>query len=559
MVRNILKLDAKVLLGCLLLILASLFSLFIPLSLKSIIDSSSAQGISGSILGVALLFISQALLSSLGYYCFAKSGETKIEEIRTSTTGHLLQVKKSFFNQTKSGELASLIVNDTTTIREFLITTLPGVVFSIIMVIGSIFVLFGLDWKLSLVLLTALPVMMLCLIPLSNLSERYTQRLQKEVSLLTGNLTETFQSYELIKTSQEEDAVHRSLSKSIQKTKTISLRSDLISSFEGPFTLVFIFATIAVIFTYGGQRVESGDLSVGTMVSFLIYLFQLINPINSLLSFFNAFGSMKGACSSLQELVQTETEDFSATGESKGNSIVFKNVDFSYDGDRVILSDINLSIPSGKRIALVGPSGSGKSTIVNLLERFYEPMNGEILVDGKNLRQLGLKEWRAKISWVSQNDAILSGSIRDNLLFGVKKDKTDEELFQALSTVLLDEEVRQMPQGLNSEVGERGSLLSGGQRQRIQIARAYLRDADYLILDEATSNLDADSEYAITQSLKQLPHDKTVIIIAHRLSTVIGADCIYFLEDAHITGSGTHQELLESHETYLRFVQEQML
>ncbi|WP_231075121.1 ABC transporter ATP-binding protein [Streptococcus mitis] len=237
----------------------------------------------------------------------------------------------------------------------------------------------------------------------------------------------------------------------------------------------------------------------------------------------------------------------------------FNHVYFGYDENRPVLKDITFSIFKGQKIAFVGPSGSGKSTIVRLLERFYKPLSGDILMEQSSIYDFNLKEWRGKIAWVSQNNAVLSGSIRDNLCLGLNRLVADDELMKVLDLVSLGDEIRSMKEGLDTEAGERGRLLSGGQSQRLQIARAYLKDAEILIFDEATANLDADSEYAIISSLYSVLKEKTVVIIAHRLSTVKDVDCIFFLEEGKITGSGTHKELLENHERYARFVQEQMI
>lgn len=237
----------------------------------------------------------------------------------------------------------------------------------------------------------------------------------------------------------------------------------------------------------------------------------------------------------------------------------FNHVYFGYDENRPILKDITCSIFKGQKNAFVGPSGSGKSTIVRLLEQFYKPLAGDILMEQSSIYDFNLKEWRSKIAWVSQNNAVLSGSIRDNLCLGLNRLVTDDELMKVLDLVSLGDEIRSMKEGLDTEVGERGRFLSGGQSQRLQIARTYLKDAEILIFDEFTANLDADSEYAIISILYSALKEKTVVIIAHRLSTVKDVDCIFFLEEGKITGSGTHKELLENHERYARFVQEQMI
>lgn len=471
----------------------------------------------------------------------------------------LIYAEKSFFDKSQSGELTSAIVNDMSVIREFLITTFPNIILSLVMVLGSIVVLFSLDWNLSLLLFITLPCMMFIILPLSNISEKYSRRLQKEIGFLTGQLTEKIQEHELIKTNQAEKSVQNVLDNCIERVQNNSLKSDRVTSFETPFALLFIFATIAVMLTYGSYRVSAGYISVGTLVSFLIYLFQLLNPISNIANFVTIYSSSKGSSVALENLLAVPKEKFEGGKSVSGQGLNFNHVYFGYDENRPVLKDITCSIFKGQKIAFVGPSGSGKSTIVRLLERFYKPLSGDILMEQSSIYDFNLKEWRSKIAWVSQNNAVLSGSIRDNLCLGLNRLVTDDELMKVLDLVSLGDEIRSMKEGLDTEVGERGRFLSGGQSQRLQIARTYLKDAEILIFDEATANLDADSEYAIISSLYSVLKEKTVVIIAHRLSTVKDVDCIFFLEEGKITGSGTHKELLENHERYARFVQEQMI
>ncbi|VJF23700.1 ABC transporter ATP-binding protein [Streptococcus pneumoniae] len=471
----------------------------------------------------------------------------------------LIYAEKSFFDKSQSGELTSAIVNDTSVIREFLITTFPNIILSLVMVLGSIVVLFSLDWNLSLLLFITLPCMMFIILPLSNISEKYSRRLQEEIGFLTGQLTEKIQEHELIKTNQAEKSVQDVLDNCIERVQNNSLKSDRITSFETPFALLFIFATIAVMLTYGGYRVSAGYISVGTLVSFLIYLFQLLNPISNIANFVTVYSRSKGSSVALENLLAVPKEKFEGGKSVSGRGLNFNHVYFGYDENRPVLKDIICSIFKGQKIAFVGPSGSGKSTIVRLLERFYKPLSGDILMEQSSIYDFNLKEWRSKIAWVSQNNAVLSGSIRDNLCLGLNRLVTDDELMKVLDLVSLGDEIRSMKEGLDTEVGERGRLLSGGQSQRLQIARTYLKDAEILIFDKSTANLDADSEYAIISILYSALKEKTVVIIAHRLSTVKDVDCIFFLEERKITGSGTHKELLENHERYARFVQEQMI
>ncbi|CZC79400.1 ABC transporter ATP-binding protein [Streptococcus pneumoniae] len=556
---KLLRVDTKVIMGSFLLVLSSLLALLLPLILKGLIDGSSIENIGSKVFQSFLIFIGQALFSSIGYYLFSQSGEKKIAKIRKKVIEGLIYAEKSFFDKSQSGELTSAIVNDTSVIREFLITTFPNIILSLVMVLGSIVVLFSLDWNLSLLLFITLPCMMFIILPLSNISEKYSRRLQEEIGFLIGQLTEKIQEHELIKTNQAEKSVQDVLDNCIERVQNNSLKSDRVTSFETPFALLFIFATIAVMLTYGGYRVSAGYISVGTLVSFLIYLFQLLNPISNIANFVTVYSRSKGSSVALENLLAVPKEKFEGGKSVSGQGLNFNHVYFGYDENRPVLKDITCSIFKGQKIAFVGPSGSGKSTIVRLLEQFYKPLSGDILMEQSSIYDFNLKEWRSKIAWVSQNNAVLSGSIRDNLCLGLNRLVTDDELMKVLDLVSLGDEIRSMKEGLDTEVGERGRFLSGGQSQRLQIARTYLKDAEILIFDESTANLDAYSEYAIISILYSALKEKTVVIIAHRLSTVKDVDCIFFLEERKITGSGTHKELLENHERYARFVQEQMI
>lgn len=559
MKKKFISLDTTILLGSLLLILSSGFSLLIPLALKGLIDQKGDAFNTGSLLQVVVLFIGQALFVSLGNYLFALSGEKQVDSLRQKVSQHLIYAPKTFFDARKSGELSSRIVNDTATIREFVVTSLPFFLASIITLIGTTAVLFYLDWKLSLVLLLALPLMAIFIIPLSSIGQKYAKILQDETSQLTGELTEQFQEIELIKTQGAEEYTSQLLGRQIETMRKISIKSDLVAAFNSPFALLFIFGTVALIFTYGGQRVAAGSLTVGTLVSFLIYLFQLLNPVGGLSDFFTAKAKVAGATAELAQLLEIKPEQLYEGSQPRNGDLIFENVSFSYQPEKTILEGIDLVFPQQKKIALVGPSGSGKSTIFHLIERFYPVSSGRILFGEADISEFSLASWRQKLALVSQNAAVFSGSIRDNLCYGLNREVSDTELYTALDKAALLKDIEQMPHGLETAVGERGKLLSGGQKQRLQIARAYLRQADFILFDEATANLDADAEYAVTQSLNAVAEDKTVIIIAHRLSTVVDADIIYVIDQHRVTGVGNHAELLETHETYARFVSEQML
>jgi len=243
----------------------------------------------------------------------------------------------------------------------------------------------------------------------------------------------------------------------------------------------------------------------------------------------------------------------------KGQTIVANQVDFEYESGKPILKNVTFEAKPNTIVAFAGPSGGGKSTIFQLLERFYQPTSGEIKVGDYNIDNVSLSSWRRQIGFVSQDSAIMAGTIRENLTYGLEETYTDEQLWHVLHLAYAEQFVSEMPQKLDTQVGERGVKVSGGQRQRLAIARAFLRDPKILMLDEATASLDSESEAMVQRALEKLMENRTTLVIAHRLSTIVDADNIYFIEHGEVTGSGTHQELLASHELYAEYVHEQIV
>ncbi|MGV3084075.1 ABC transporter ATP-binding protein, partial [Enterococcus dispar] len=315
------------------------------------------------------------------------------------------------------------------------------------------------------------------------------------------------------------------------------------------------------ILGYGAVRVQAGTLTSGELVAFLLYLFNIIAPAASFATFFSQVQKAMGATERIQAILETATEpntDDTAISVT-GKTIEASHISFSYDDSKVILQDISFAAKPNTVVAFAGPSGGGKSTIFSLLERFYEPNSGQITIGGQNIHDLSLKDWRSQIGYVSQDSAVFAGSIRDNLQYGLDQLLTDEEMWQGLALAYADQFVRDFPNQLDTEIGERGVKLSGGQKQRIAIARAFLRNPNILMLDEATASLDSQSEEKVQRALDQLMAGRTTLVIAHRLSTIVDADKIYFIEHGEVTGSGTHRELIASHPLYAKYVSEQVV
>ena len=319
--------------------------------------------------------------------------------------------------------------------------------------------------------------------------------------------------------------------------------------------------TITVILGFGALRVTSGAITAGTLIAMIFYVVQLSSPLVNLSTLVTDYKKAVGASQRIYEIMQEPIEDFTlpeVVEESQHPSLIFKDVTFKYD-TTTVLQAVNFEILAGKVTAFVGPSGSGKSTIFNIIERMYDIEQGMITYGDQSIYNIPLATWRHKIGYVMQTNAMMSGTIRDNILYGINHAVSDEELETYAKIANCHDFIQNLEQGYDTLVGERGIKLSGGQRQRIDIARSFVKNPDILLLDEATANLDSESERKIQTALEELMEKRTTIVIAHRLSTIRKADQIIFLDQGVITGSGTHQELMQTHEKYQQFVATQNL
>lgn len=316
---------------------------------------------------------------------------------------------------------------------------------------------------------------------------------------------------------------------------------------------------IVGILAYGSARVAQGTMTIGAMFSFLMYLFQLMGPAATLGQFFTTLSKASGSTERIQELMQESEEDFDhgTAVDVEGQTLKVESVDFGYEDDQTILHDLSFEAKPNTVVAFAGPSGGGKSTIFSLLERYYEPNQGAIKIGETSINDVSLADWRKQIGFVSQDSAIMAGTIRDNLTYGLTGEYADAQLWAVLQLAFAEKFVREMPEGLDTEVGTRGVKVSGGQRQRLAIARAFLRDPKILMLDEATASLDSESEAMVQKALETLMEGRTTLVIAHRLSTIVDADQIYFIENGHVSGAGKHQELVANHELYREYVETQ--
>ncbi len=534
-------------------------SLLIPWYTKDLINQITGEGIvQGTIIILVIVFLIDLLASGFSIYITSFIGQRIVANLRKLIWQRLLILPIRFFDKNRSGEMISRITNDTTIIMNVVSTQMISLLTNFVSIIGSIVILFYLDWQMTLLMVLSIPVIFLVVIPAGRRIRRISRKTQEQMASMTAFLSQMLSEIRLVKAYGMEKREQAQGEGDIEKLFKYGLKEARVQAVLAPVMSVTVTGMMVLIVGFGALRVANGILGAGELVAFILYLFQIVFPLGQMAQFITMVQKARGATERVSNILDEKAEEYQKelSFSKHSSSIQFHKVRFAYDQDNV-LKGISLEIPTGKTTAIVGPSGSGKTTIFSLLERFYEPTGGSITVDGRPLSSYHLSDWRRMIGYVSQENPILSGSIYENIAYGVDREVSPEEVIKAAKMANAHEFIQQLPQGYETEVGERGLRLSGGQRQRIAIARAFLRDPVYLLLDEATSNLDAESERAVQQGLDQLMKGRTTIVIAHRLSTVVDADQIIVLEQGRITGTGTHEELLKSHLLYQTLVQEQ--
>lgn len=535
-------------------------ALVIPMLTRNLIDQEMINISIVEIVVIVSIFIATAILNGVSYYIISFLGTKVVSKIRQRIWNIIIYLPLKYFNETLSGESVSRIINDTNILKDLISERVINFFTGIFTLIAALIILFYLDVQLTLIILIAAPLTLLIVIPLGRRVFKISVTTQEKTAKLTANISQSLSEIRLIKASNAEEVEKEATKQSVVGLFLLGLKEAKVYAFLFPImsgvTMLIIFGIIG----YGGLRVSSGTLSSGTLIAFILYLFQIIVPITEFSSFFTQFQKTKGATKRINEILNEKTEimDDGKIINLEDKTITFDNVSFGYNDEKLILKNLNFEIKPNQKVAIVGPSGSGKTTIFSLIERFYQPNEGKILIDETDINEYSLYNWRLQIGYVFQENALFALSIRENITYGLQNDVSDEQIWNALKQANAYDIVNNLPQKLDSIVGERGSKLSGGEKQRISIARAILRNPKLLLLDEATASLDSRSEKAIQDALVSLMNNRTTIIIAHRLATIIDSDVIIFLEDGRITGMGTHQQLVDTHKLYAEFAKAQL-
>ncbi|KAB2493289.1 ABC transporter ATP-binding protein [Priestia endophytica] len=535
-------------------------ALIVPLFTKNLVDKAASSALETSVIAILILaFMLQAISGGISSYMIMYVGEIVVSRLRSNLWRKVLFLEVPYFDKHQSGETMSRITQDTNTIKTLVTQHLVSFLTGIVSIVGSVLILLFIDWKMTLVMILAVPFSLLLMIPLGRKMYRISKATQDELASFSGELGRVLGEIRLVKMYSAENVEVEKGEEGIKKLFRFGLKEARIQSVLHPFMTLIMMLVIVVLIGYGGVRVASGTLTAGSLVAIIIYMFQIIVPFSQMATSFSALQKALGATERIGEMLNLRTEEKQEGRnlEEALEDIKLKDISFSYNDETPILRDMNLRIPKGKTTAFVGPSGGGKTTLFSLLERFYKPTSGSITIGEENIDSFTLSSWRKAISYVSQESPIMSGTIRENICYGVGREVSDEEVKEAAKLANAKEFIDNLSDGFHTEVGERGIKLSGGQRQRIAIARALIRDPKILFLDEATSNLDSSSEHLVQQALNRLMKGRTTLIIAHRLSTVVHADQLVVIEKGEISGVGTHEELLKNHDLYQKLVQQQ--
>ncbi|AIF44398.1 ABC transporter ATP-binding protein [Virgibacillus sp. SK37] len=548
--------------GLLTSIITTLAGLVVPLLTKNLVDNFSTATLSTPlIIAIAIAFIFQAIMNGVSIYALSAVGQHVVAKLRERMWLKLIRLPIRFFDTTSSGKTVSRVVNDTNVVRDLISDQFPQFITGIVSIIGAITILLIMDWKMTLVMLVSVPFIVLILLPLGRQMGKISRSLQDETAIFTGDVQQTLSEIRLMKASNAEKSEATKGKLGIKKLLNLGLKEAKIYALIAPIMYFVMMVVIVMIISYGGMRVASGSMSTGSLVAFLLYLFQIIMPVTTFAMFFTQLQKAKGATERIIEILdqQLEKGQEGMVRDITGESVHVRHVSFAYGNEEKVLEDVTFSAAPGEMVAFAGPSGGGKTTLFGMLERYYIPDTGEILIGDIPIQEMSLTSWRQQIGYVSQDSPMMAGTIRENLCYGLEeKQIPDDQLWAVAKMAYASQFIQEFPQGLDTEVGERGIKLSGGQRQRIAIARAFLRDPKILMMDEATASLDSQSEGIVQQALSRLMEGRTTFIIAHRLSTIVDADKIVFIEKGKVTGMGTHQELIKQHALYREFAEQQL-
>ena len=544
------------------ILLTTLVATAIPLLAQYYIDNYITKNIATAglyiLAGYYGLFILRVVFTFIGEYYFSKVAHSIVRDLREESFSNLQKLGMSYFDKTPVGSIVSRLTNDTQAVADMFGTIFSSFLNSVLMFVVTLTAMVSLSWQLTILMILFIPIMLGSVYLYQRLSSRLVEITRAKLSDLNTKLSESIEGMRIVQAFNQEKRLldeFEGVNKEHLRYMSKSLAVD--SLLLRPAMALFKILAYGVILAYFGLSWQTAGFTAGLIYAFIQYTNQLFNPLIELMQNFSVLQTSMISAGRVFELIDnTEYEPKQSNSDYKieeGN-IEFKNVSFSYDGKQDVLKNISFNVNKGETIAFVGSTGSGKSSIINLFLRFYEFERGKIFIDGIDIKDYSTKELRDKIGLVLQDPFLYHGTVESNIRM-YKDSLTENDIEEAARFVDADNFIQELPDKYQSKVTERGSTFSSGQRQLITFARTIAAEPKILILDEATANIDSETEETIQRSLEKMRKGRTTIAIAHRLSTIQDANCIYVLDKGEIIESGTHEQLLERKGTYYKMYQ----
>jgi ABC transporter fused permease/ATP-binding protein len=551
------------------LLAASGTTLIYPYAAKYAVDvgmgAATTHDLDMLVAGIVVVFAFNALFVWLRHYTLSWLGERVVADLRGMVFDRILLLPLSWFHERRSGELVGRLASDVTIVQGVVSSDISITLRNAVQMLGALVLLFVIDVQLTLLMLAVVPVTVIVTMYFGRRLRKMTRQVQDELAQVSGQVQESIGAIATVQSFVRERHEAKKYRDGVESAFDKTMHMVRVRSWFFSLTMTAGYIGIALVVWLGGRRLIDGALSPGDLTSFFLYTFIVAGALADLASLWGSLQRAAGATDRLFQVIDTVPEIRDPVTPvplppGKG-AIELHGVSFSYPSrhGQPVLRDVDLQIRPGEVVALVGPSGAGKTTILSLLYRFYDVDAGRISLEGVDIKQLELSQLRRAFAMVAQEPVLFSGTIRDNIAYGAAGVATQVEIEAAAKDAFAHDFITGFPDGYATIVGERGTKLSGGQKQRVALARALLANPRVLILDEATSNLDAESEAAVQAALARLMEDRTTIIVAHRLSTVRDADRIVVIEDARVVEQGAHDDLMARRGTYHRLVEHQLI
>ena len=498
-------------------------------------------------LAVLAIAIVGAGCSYVEKYVTTSVGQWVTHDLRRTIYSHIQRLSLAYHDHKRTGDLISRVTGDIDAIQSFIVSGLLDAMINSLTLVGMLGVMLYLNWRFTLIALSVAPLLFLVVFTYTRRIKQASREVRKKEGEIVSVMQEVLSSIRVVKAFAREDYEQKRLEEESLEGVEIGLRARSLKAKLAPLVEVIVAVGTCLVLWFGARMVLSGTLSAGSLVMFIMYLGKMYKPMQQLSKMTDTYSKAVVGYERIREILETNHEIKDVPGARRApkfkGAIEFERVSFGYEPSTVVLKDVSFRIEPGQVSALVGPTGAGKSTIISLIPRFYDPTSGVVKIDGQDVRRFQQKSLRQQISFVLQETLLFHGPIWNNIAYG-KPEATRAEILRAAELANAHEFIEKLPDGYNTIVGERGVTLSGGQRQRIAIARAIIRNTPILILDEPSSGLDASSEKLVFEALDRLMEGKTSIVIAHQLSTIRRANCIFVVNEGAIVERGTHEELM---------------